>query len=284
MNPPRKHAAHQDQEQARQEQMALVRDRFTRTATAFADYVLKERAFEAERLLRLVRPNGSERALDVACGPGTLARIFAPHVGWIGGLDLTPAMLERARREGAERRLANFSILRGDILQMPFADAAVDLIVTSYSIHHLPDAARAIGEVARVLKRGGTFGLLDMIVSEDAEVARACNDLEIARDASHTRALPVSEFENLLARSGLRIVRREIVDHPRKFDQWMRTAGSKRGDKEYEATRELLEASIHGDTAGLRPKPLDERPQEATDDRPDIELIHRALYFAAEKL
>jgi len=264
--------------------MALVRDRFTRTATAFADYVLKERVFETERLLRLVAPNSSERALDVACGPATLARIFATHVRWIGGLDLTPAMLERARREGAERKLENFAVLRGNILQMPFAGASFDLVVTSYSIHHLPDAAAAIGEVSRILKRGGKFGLLDMIVSEDAKVAHACNELEIARDASHTRALPVSEFEDLLTANKLRIVRREIVDHPRKFDQWMRTAGWKRGDAEYEATRKLLEASMNGDTAGFHPRFLDERPQEATDDRPDIELFHTALYFAAEKL
>lgn len=264
--------------------MALVRDRFTRTATAFADYVLKERVFEAERLLRLLAPNGSERALDAACGPATLARIFAPHVRWIGGLDLTPAMLERARREGAERNLANFTVLRGNILQMPFPDRSFDLIVTSYSIHHLPDAAAAIAEVARVLKRGGKFGLLDMIVSENAKIAHACNELEIARDASHTRALPASEFEDLLARSGLRISRREILDHPRKFDQWMRTAGWKRGDTEYEATRKLLEASMNGDTAGLHPKFLDERPHDATDDRHDVELTHTALYFAAEKL
>lgn len=284
MNSSPEHIANETLEEVQQKQMALVRDRFTRTATAFADYVLKERVFEAERLLRLVAPSGPERALDVACGPATLARIFAPHVRWIAGLDLTPAMLERARREGAERQLANFSVLRGNVLQMPFADNSFDLIVTSYSIHHLPDASAAISEVARVLKRGGKFGLLDMIVSENAEVGRVCNELEIARDASHTHALPVSEFKNLLARSGLRIVRHEIVDHPRKFDQWMRTAGWNRGDPEYEATRELLEASMRGDTAGLRPKFLDERPQDATDDRPDIELTHTALYFAAEKL
>lgn len=266
-----------------EKQMALVRERFTRTANAFADYVLNERVFEAERLLRLVAPDGSERALDVACGPATLARIFASHVRWIGGLDLTPAMLERARREAAERHLANFHVLRGNALQMPFADGSFDLIVTSYSIHHLPNAATALGEVARTLKRGGKFGLLDMIVSEDAPTAKACNDIEIARDASHTRALPASEFEKFLASLGLKITSREIIEHPRTFDQWMRTAGSERGDKEYEASRALLEASMHGDTAGLHAKFSAQQPQNARDDRLDIELVHTALYLSAEK-
>ncbi len=267
--------------------MALVRDRFTRTAGVFADYVLNERVFEAERLLRLVAPAGSERALDVACGPGTLARIFAPHVRWIGGLDLTPAMLERARREAAERSLANFCAIRGNVLQMPFRSDSFDIVVTSYSIHHLPDAAAALREVARLLKRCGRFGMLDMIVSENPVVARACNDIEIARDASHTRALPVSEFEQLLASFGLSIRTREIIEHPRTFDQWMRTAGWKRGDAEYEATRNLLEASMPRDTAGLRAKFLEQPVHGVTnilpDGRPDIELVHTALYLSAEK-
>lgn len=266
-----------------EKQMALVRDRFTRTAGAFADYVLKERVFEAERLLRLAAPQGAERAIDVACGPGTLARIFAPHVRWIDGLDLTPAMLERACREAAERKLANFSAIRGNVLQMPFRDGTFDLVVTSYSIHHLPDAAAAISEISRVLKRGGKFALLDMIVPEDAKIARAHNELEIVRDPSHNRALPISDFERLLAECDLHITGREIIAHPRQFDQWMRTAGWKRGDKAYEATRKLLEDSMRGDAAGFHPRFLDGPSEGAADLRPDMELTHTALYFAAEK-
>ncbi|HEV2305879.1 MAG TPA: class I SAM-dependent methyltransferase [Candidatus Acidoferrales bacterium] len=264
-------------------QMNLVRDRFTRTANAFADYVLSQRGFEAEHLLQLVAPNGTERALDVACGPGTLSRIFGPHVRWIGGFDLTPAMLERARKETASLNLQNFEAVRGNVLQMPFRDESFDLVVTSYSIHHIPDAVTTIREIARILKRGGKFGLLDMIVSEDPAVAKACNDLEITRDPSHTRALSASEFDKLLSSAGLRILRREIAEHPRAFDTWMRTAGWKRGDAEYEATRKLLEDSIPRDSAGLHVKLLDKLPDGATDTRPDIELIHTALYLAAEK-
>ena len=268
-----------------EEQMALVRDRFTRTAKVFADYVLTERVFEAECLLRLVAPSGTERALDVACGPATLARIFAPHVRWIGGLDLTPAMLERACKETVG--LHNFCAIRGNVLRMPFGGETFDIVVTSYSIHHLPDAAAALGEIARILKRGGRFGMLDMIVPEDAPAAKMCNDIEIARDASHTRALPASEFERLLAAAGLRVVRHEIIDHPRTFDQWMRTAGWKRGDAAYEATRRLLEASIPHDRAALRPKFLEPPEQGGAnafpDARPDIALVHTALYLSAEK-
>lgn len=269
-----------------QKQMDLVRDRFTRTASVFADFALADRGAEAERLLRLIAPAGNERALDVACGPGTLARIFARQVRWIGGLDLTPAMLARARDDAAANHIANFSPARGNALQMPFGDGTFDIVITSYSIHHLPDPVVAVREIARVVKRGGRFGLLDMAVSENPAYAKACNDIEIARDASHTRALPVSEFNSLFASCGFAVAACEIEDHPRSFDQWMHTAGWKRGDAAFEQTRKLLEASIPGDTAGLRAKFLSgppTHPSAAGDSRPDIELHHTAAFIVGRK-
>ena len=273
----------EQQKQEQQKQMELVRDRFTRTAAVFADYALGQRAAEAERLLRLIAPSGNERALDVACGPGTLARIFAPRVRSIVGLDLTPAMLERARKDAAENHMENFHALRGNALRTPFHDETFDLVVTSYSIHHLPDSIAAIREIARVLKRGGKFGLLDMIVPENPARAAACNAIEIARDGSHTRALPVTEFERLLDASGLRILASELEEHPRSFDQWMHVAGWKRGDAEYENCRRLVEASIPGDTAGLQPKILAESAKDASDARPDVEILHTGAFIAARK-
>ncbi|MGH9727688.1 MAG: class I SAM-dependent methyltransferase [Candidatus Acidiferrales bacterium] len=276
-----------NQQEAQQKQMDLVRDRFTRTAAAFADFALTDRAAEAERLLKLLAPSGNERALDVACGPGTLARIFAPHVRWIGGLDLTPAMLERARKDAIANHLDNFRPLRGNALGMPFRDATFDIVVTSYSIHHLPDPVAAIREIARILKPGGKFGLLDMVVPEDAPRAATCNHIEWVRDPSHTRALPLSEFERLLTSSGLRVVAQGIEDHPRSLDVWMRTAGWKRGDAVYEDVRRLLEASIPGDTAGFRPKVLaPPSPKEiaaVADARPDMELLHTAAFIVAQE-
>ena len=268
--------------------MDLVRDRFTRTAAAFADFALVDRLAEAEHLLKLIAPAGNERTLDVACGPGTLARTFAKHVAWMGGLDLTPAMLERARKDAIANHLDNFRLLRGNALGMPFPDATFDLVVTSYSIHHLPDSAAAICEIARILKPGGKFGLLDMVVPEEASRAAACNHIEWVRDPSHTRALPVSEFERLLTSCGFRILARGTEDHPRSLEVWMRTAGWKRGDAVYEDVRRLLESSIPGDSAGFRPKFLAPSPSPkgiaaAADARPDMELLHTAAFMVAQK-
>jgi ubiquinone/menaquinone biosynthesis C-methylase UbiE len=267
----------------RQKQMDLVRDRFTRTAAVFADFVLHERVSEAERLAGLLSLSGSERALDVACGPGTLARVFAKKVLWICGLDLTLAMLGRAQKEASDDQLANFQPLCGNALSMPFRAGIFDLAVTSYSIHHIPDAAAAFREIGRVLRPGGKFGLIDMTVPENRAHADACNRIERARDPSHTRALSVSEFESVLSACGFRVLGRELEEHPRSFDHWMKVAGWKRGDAPYEESRKLLEASIPGDTAGFRPKILSKPSQDASDSRPDIELRHIAVFLAAQK-
>ncbi|HKW87630.1 MAG TPA: methyltransferase domain-containing protein [Candidatus Acidoferrales bacterium] len=267
----------------KQAQMKLVRERFTRTVTVFSDYALLERAAEAERLVRLLSLAGDERAVDVACGPGTLARVFSQHVKQICGLDLTPAMLARAKKAAADERIDNFQPVCGTALGMPFQDESFDLVVTSYSIHHIPDADATFREVRRVLRRGGKFGIIDMVVSENPERAAACNQIERARDASHTRALPISEFKSVLASSGYRLRAMETEEHPRSFDHWMHVAGWKRGDAPYEESRRLLEASLAGDAAGLRPKILREPSKGASGSRPDIEIVHTAVFLAAEK-
>ncbi len=103
---------------------ALVRERFTKTAEVFGDYAVAERVAEAELLARLVAAGPGDVAVDLACGPGTLALRFAKHVRWMCAYDLTPAILLRARQSAAQHGLLDklgFAI--GDAQTLPFADA-----------------------------------------------------------------------------------------------------------------------------------------------------------------
>src|SRR6516164_8684662 len=85
----------------------LILDQFTRQATVFSTAP----AITDEEALRMVveaaRPSHDDRVLDVACGPGLVVCAFAPHVREANGIDVTPAMLERARQLAAEKGLAN---------------------------------------------------------------------------------------------------------------------------------------------------------------------------------
>lgn len=265
----------------RQQQRDLVRDQFTRTAQVFGDYALASRVAEAERLARMVGAKGEDRAVDLACGSGTLALRFARHLRWICGLDLTPAILDRARHFAANQELRNLAFAISDAQALPFADDTLDLAVTSYSLHHMPDPARVIGEMARVVRRGGRVGMIDIFVPEDPGVAAMNNRIERIRDASHARTLARSEFEAYFAHHGLRILETYAEAQLRSFDHWMLIAGSHPGDSRYQEVRRLLEESMADDAAWFHP-----RLAPAGENGKDRELVfeNTALFIAGEKI
>src|SRR5271156_6115268 len=124
--------------ESHQQQKNLVREQFTSPAQVFGDYAVASRVVEAEKLARMVSAGENDRAVDLACGPGTLALRFAKHVRWICGLDFTPTILERARRTAAhDGLLEKITFTIGDAQSLPFADSSLDLAVTSYSLHHI---------------------------------------------------------------------------------------------------------------------------------------------------
>jgi ubiquinone/menaquinone biosynthesis C-methylase UbiE len=265
-----------------QQQANLVRDRFTRTAEVFGDFAVNERVREAQLLIELTRAGKNDRAIDLACGPGTLALRFAAHVRWILGIDFTPAILARARNSADKDGLRNLFVVLGDARKLPLAGGSIDVAVTSYSLHHILDPHSVVDEMARVLARGGRAGVLDMIVPEDLEAARLRNRIEIARDPSHTRAMPTSELEKMFAAAGLRVIASQEDSKSRSFDHWLSVAGWNRGDDAYEETRRLLEASmLEGKDSGFHPRLL---AAESPDGRGDIELKQTSVFVVGEKL
>ncbi|MBV9551645.1 MAG: methyltransferase domain-containing protein [Alphaproteobacteria bacterium] len=182
---------------------ALIRDQFTRQATAFnaAAPIKNEEALKA--IVAAGRPSASDTVLDVACGGGLVARAFAPHVAHATGIDVTPAMLEQARQAAAEQRLSNMSWRQGDVTILPYKDGSFDIVATRFSFHHFRDPLAVLNEMARVCKPGGRIVVVDSCPSEDKLKAAAFNRLELLRDPSHTRALPLTEMKALFDAAGL---------------------------------------------------------------------------------
>ena len=263
---------------------ALVRERFTKTAEVFGDYAVAERVAEAESLARLVATAPADVAVDLACGPGTLALRFAKHVRWMCALDLTPAILKRAREKAAqEGLLGKLGFTIGDAQTLPFADGSLDLAVTSYSLHHISDPARVIREMARVVKRGGRVGLIDIVVPENPKVRALNHRIEWIRDHSHCRSLTLAEFRAMMNDAGLRVTAAETREHPRTFEHWMHVAGWKPSDAEYIEAHELMVSSIADDGANFHPRmePADVcQPGAAA----CLYMINTGIQIAAEKL
>jgi ubiquinone/menaquinone biosynthesis C-methylase UbiE len=262
---------------------ALVREQFTRTAEVFGDYAVAHRVADAELLARLVSAGPNDRAVDLACGPGTLALRFARHVRWVCGLDLTPAILTRTRKNAIKDGLANLVCVLGDAQALPFGDGSLDIAVTSYSLHHISDPAKVLREMARIVKPGGRVGVLDIVVPQDPKIRELNHRIEYIRDHSHARSLARSDFDRIFGAAGLRIVATEVHGHPRTFENWMHVAGWKRTDQPYMEARRLMESSMADDGAGFHPRfePADvAKPGE----EPEIYIVNSGIYIAAEKI
>jgi len=142
---------------------------------------------QSEKLMDLVGLRGDETVLDVGCGRGLLLIAAAKRLprGKAVGIDLWSARdlsdnrpeapLASAAAEGVAERV---EVKTGDMQQMPFPDATFDVAVASMAIHNIPSAAgraKAIREIARVLKPGGRVALQDLMAT--SEYAQTLSEL-----------------------------------------------------------------------------------------------------------
>lgn len=124
----------------------------------------RARAFR-EFTADLIAVAPGESVLDLGCGPGELAMALARRVGpngRVAGIDLSKALVAGARRKAKRAGLA-IDYRVASVEQLPFADASVDVVVSSLVMHHLaPEVlARAVREIRRVLKPGGRVFVID---------------------------------------------------------------------------------------------------------------------------
>jgi ubiquinone/menaquinone biosynthesis C-methylase UbiE len=129
--------------------------------------VFGRRYDEIARAIAAEAPEGGT-VVDLGCGPGeVLVRLatLAPSLH-LTGVDLDAHMVARAQRK-AERRPIPADRRQGfvvaDAAMLPFADHSVDLVVSSYAVHHLPDPDTARAEIMRVLKPGAKAIIWDVV-------------------------------------------------------------------------------------------------------------------------
>ncbi|MFB3891959.1 MAG: bifunctional demethylmenaquinone methyltransferase/2-methoxy-6-polyprenyl-1,4-benzoquinol methylase UbiE [Phycisphaerae bacterium] len=111
------------------------------------------------KMVRAAGIRDGESVLDVACGTGDVAAMFAKHgAGRVVGLDFCGPMLEIARRKSHRLRI---EWIEGDAMAMPFADREFDIVVVAFGLRNMPDLARALCDFRRVLKPGGRLVVLE---------------------------------------------------------------------------------------------------------------------------
>jgi ubiquinone/menaquinone biosynthesis methyltransferase len=141
---------------------ATIADRYD-FITGFLSFGLDRRW--KRRALGLAQIAAHHRVLDLACGTGDLLFGAAPLARHVVGIDVTFRMLQLAQRRaaaaGTSPTRSRPGLVAGDMVSLPVATGAVDIVTTGYGLRNVPDLGQAIAEIARVLTPGGRLVSLD---------------------------------------------------------------------------------------------------------------------------
>jgi arsenite methyltransferase len=119
------------------------------------------------RLARLAGVVPGARVVDVACGSGATALLLARELGCVTvGVDLGARAIEQARQATHDGARASFVL--GDAEALPLPDASFDVALSECSLCTFPDKPRAIAEMARVVRAGGSIAIADVTADRDA--------------------------------------------------------------------------------------------------------------------
>jgi ubiquinone/menaquinone biosynthesis C-methylase UbiE len=133
-----------------------------------ASHAGRTAADSAAYLLPLLEPG--MRLLDVGCGPGSISLDLAGMVSHVVGIDGADAAIERANADARRRGVANAEFHVADAYELPFEDAAFDVVHAHQVLQHLADPVRALREARRVVKPGG------IVAARDADYGTMVHD------------------------------------------------------------------------------------------------------------
>lgn len=165
-----------------------------------------------------------EVVVDLGSGGGIDVFLAARKVGPSGkaiGIDMTPEMLDRARRNAATQGLTNVEFHQAPIDKLPLPDASVDCIISNCVINLAPDKAAVFREMARVLKPGGRVAVSDIALKQPLPDQLA-SDL-LAYVGCIAGAILIDDYESGLKAAGFRNV--AIIDTGKDLNAYSQVEG-----------------------------------------------------------
>jgi len=163
------------------------------------------------------------------------------------GIDLTPAMLEKAREVQEQQGIRNVTWRQGDVLPLPFGNGEFSIVSARFAFHHFLDPLAVLREMRRVCGTGGRVVVADSAPA--ASKADAFNAVEGLRDPSHVRAMTVEELRELFLAAGLGEPRVETYRLEGELEDLLRRSFPNEGD--VERIRGIFEESLTDDALDM---------------------------------
>ncbi|MBV8835982.1 MAG: methyltransferase domain-containing protein [Alphaproteobacteria bacterium] len=229
---------------------AIVVDQFTRQAAPFANSAAMRDEDALRLLVEFSGAGANDTVLDVACGPGLVVAAFAQTCRSAAGIDITPAMIGKARDHARTLGLANVDWHIGNVSSLPFADGAFSVVVSRFAFHHFVDPLGVLREMKRVATR--KIVIADMVAADHPVRAEALNRMERMRDPSHARTLTLAELRDLFAQAGLPPPRETYYDVRGELEGLLATSFPRPED--IAVIRRMFEDSLQNDGLGMKTK------------------------------
>lgn len=192
----------------------VLRSEFERASRTFGERTRGR--FDNLGVVDFSKVSNGATVLEVGAGTGNFLQLFGEVAGRLVGVDLTPAMLAKARQA-----YPALDLVVGDGAHLPLASRSVDLATTAQTLHHIWEPLPVLKELRRVTADHGRVLIVDQVANERYEEAVAMNQLDTIRDPSHASSRPPSVFRTLIRLAGLDIVGERVVEARHRFSTWM---------------------------------------------------------------
>ncbi|HAR42634.1 MAG TPA: methyltransferase type 11 [Bdellovibrionales bacterium] len=187
---------------ADQQMKALLKQMFDTVSGGYDNKALRFFPKSAEHMADLLNLRGNEHILDVACGTGHASLAIAPKLpkGRITAVDLSPGMLDQARRKTASEDIRNVEFLERDMQDLGFDNGAFDAAVCAFGIFFVEDMDAQLSHIASAVRPGGRI----MITSFQNDYFQPLRDMLFDRLAAYGVQNPPHAWKRVSNEAGCR--------------------------------------------------------------------------------